>query len=221
MSKLFLSDGGSSRDTNSFVRKLKFVVLGDASVGKTCILHSFLKGEFFDEYVPTIIENKLTQMKIGSSFVKLELWDTAGQEEYKEMRRLSYHQTDLFIIVLSVVDRNSLTNALEKWYPDLMTDSKDTNMIFVGNKIDLRTEEEIENGNHLSKQSIEEMMGKIKCCYYECSAKLKEGVEEIFREGAKLCLGKMKDEDVGDEFNGKNTGAIFGCCTSGGSCKIF
>lgn len=212
-----MSEGGISRDT--YFSKLKVVTVGDSSVGKTCILYRFLRDEFYDSYVPTIIENQMTQMKIEDHYVQFELWDTAGQEEYSELRRLSYHLTDIFLLVFSVVDMNSWENAIKLWYPDLTNNFKRPIIVFVGNKIDLRTSEAVEAGTHVSKENAENIIKKLGCKYYECSAKEKSGVVELFNLSAKICL-KKKNEDLGFPNFRKPDNNIFGCC-SNGSCSIF
>lgn len=214
------SDGGISRDT--FFSKLKLVIVGDSSVGKTCILHRFLGNEFYDDYVPTIIENQWTEMKVENRYVKFELWDTAGQEDYSQLRRLSYHLTDLFIIVLSVVDTNSVTNALNLWHQDLTMHYKNPTILFLGNKIDMRTQEGEDSGVHISTKTAEKMINDIGYEYLECSAKEKTGIEEVFRKAAKICLGK-KDQDLTAYQNGnQRSGSVgLGCCSQGAGCRIF
>ena len=186
----------ASRD--SFL-KLKFVVLGDGSVGKTCILLRLFSNTYSDQYIPTILETSNTQMKINQKNVKLELWDTAGQEGYSEMRRLLYPLTDLFIIVFSVIDQTSFFNAFERWHPDLMSNCPKVNIIFVGNKIDLRDDIKVSSGEHIGKSRASELAGKFHCRYFECSAKNQEGVEEVFRQGAKICLETKDKEIISDE----------------------
>lgn len=208
----------SNQSTNSFISKLKFVILGDAAVGKTCLVFRFITGDFFSEYVPTVIDHNMTQRKIGKSYVNLELWDTAGQEDYNNMRKLCYKHADLFIIVLSVVDRNSLTHAVERWYTDLKEENKEANVIFVGNKTDLRNKKGLASGEHLARDSIEEMTNKLECPYFECSALSKEGVEEFFVEGAKICLKKRKEYVPFEEFDNKGP---LGCCSKGSGCILF
>ena len=211
----------SNQSTNAFFPRLKMVVIGDASVGKTCLLHRFVTGEFYEGYVPTIIENKHTKIRIGRSYVKLELWDTAGQEDYQEMMRLSYHQTDLFVIVFAVDDPKTFANAMDRWYPELKS-LLQSKIIFVGNKTDLRTDDGIRSGDHLSKETVKESLKKLECCYFETSALNKEGVDDFFREGAKLCLAEQKDVFIADdEFGGSQNGTPLGCCTSGATCQIF
>jgi Rho family protein len=51
--------------------------------------------------------------------VKLELWDTAGQDEYKKLRSLSYPKTDVFLICFSMVEKKSFMNAIGKWHNEV------------------------------------------------------------------------------------------------------
>jgi small GTP-binding protein len=47
--------------------------------------------------------------------INLQLWDTAGQEDYKKLRPLSYPQTDIFVICFSLVSSTSLENVQTMW----------------------------------------------------------------------------------------------------------
>ena len=78
---------------------IKCVLVGDGSVGKTCMLISYTSDKFPTEYVPTIFENYTATVQVDKQNIKLSLWDTAGQEDYGELRQLSYPQADVFIIV--------------------------------------------------------------------------------------------------------------------------
>jgi hypothetical protein len=62
--------------------KVKIVAIGDGTVGKTSLLISYSKGEFPDDYVPTVFENYRTQINTSAGSIALDIWDTAGQEEY-------------------------------------------------------------------------------------------------------------------------------------------
>lgn len=54
---------------------------------------------------------------------------------------MSYGQADVFLIIFSVIDQDSFENALKKWYPELeQADLKRVPKLFVGNKVDLRTD---------------------------------------------------------------------------------
>lgn len=184
---------------DSYHKTIKCVVVGDGSVGKTCMLVSYTSDKFPTEYVPTIFENYTANVKVDHQNVNLSLWDTAGQEDYSELRSLSYPQADVFIIVFAVTEKSTLENALEKWLPELDIKNQGAPKIIVGNKIDLRNEK---NPKSISKSEAETMISKKKCKYIECSALTQEGLKNVFEEAIRGCF--KKDEPV------DNRG---GCCT--------
>ncbi len=186
-------DKSSRPDT--YHKTIKCVIVGDGSVGKTCMLVSYTSDKFPTEYVPTIFENYNTNVKVDHQNINLSLWDTAGQEDYGELRQLSYPQADVFIIVFSVDQKSSLENALDKWLPELETKNQGAPKIIVGNKIDLRTEKGLKNGTQINKQEAEALVAKKKCKYIECSALTQEGLKKIFEEAIRSCL-RGKDEPV-------------------------
>ncbi|KAI5627363.1 ras-related C3 botulinum toxin substrate 1 [Silurus asotus] len=74
--------------------------------------------------------------------VNLELWDTAGQEEYDRLRPFSYPQTDVFLICFSLVSPASFENVNVKWHPEVRHHCPNTPIILVGTKIDLREDKD-------------------------------------------------------------------------------
>ena len=69
-------------NNNSEPITIRLVVVGDGSVGKTCLLLSYTKDEFPTEYVPTVFDNLVSQVEVNNRLINLCLWDTAGQEAY-------------------------------------------------------------------------------------------------------------------------------------------
>ena len=128
---------------------MKIVVVGDGTVGKTCVLMSYTKDEFPTEYVPTVFENYAAAIRVDNKMVNLSLWDTAGQEGFDKLRLLAYPHTDAFLVIFSVMDPASFINARKKWFVELEQHVSDVPKIFVGNKIDLRSptaKNDIKNG---------------------------------------------------------------------------
>lgn len=69
---------------------IKITIVGDGTVGKTCILMTYTKNVFPEEYIPTVFENHESVITVDSIDYSIKLWDTAGQEDYANIRPLSY-----------------------------------------------------------------------------------------------------------------------------------
>lgn len=175
----------------------KIVVVGDGAVGKTCLLICYTNNSFPEDYVPTVFDNYDAHTKYGDRVVKLSLWDTAGQEEYDRLRYLSYPNTDVFLVCLSVVNRISYENVTAKWLPELKENSPKTPIILVGTKTDLRGDadylEKLKTqglGTPITFEEGVKLKTEIKASsYMECSALKHEGVKEIFQEALRVKFG--------------------------------
>jgi len=173
----------------------KCVVVGDGAVGKTCLLATYSRDEFPSEYVPTVFDNYETAVMMDGVCYNLNLWDTAGQEEYDKLRHLSYPETDIFVVCFSVVDPDSFANVSARWIKELRDHCPDAPVLLVGTKIDLRGDETIQA--ELKSQSKRELMfedgqrlaKEIKAVkYVECSALTQQGVKTVFDEALKTVI---------------------------------
>merc|ERR1719474_2407422 len=121
---------------------IKLVVVGDGAVGKTCLLISYTDKVFPTKYIPTIFNNTSKEVTLDSGVgdkVVLDLWDTAGQEEFDRIRYLSYRDTHVFFFCYSCVDPDSFSNIDSKWLPEVNYHMRnaDPTKILVGLKCDL------------------------------------------------------------------------------------
>ena len=176
------------------IRK-KLVIVGDGACGKTCLLIVFSKDQFPEVYVPTVFENYVADIEVGGRQVELALWDTAGQEDYERLRPLSYPDTDVILMCFSIDSPDSLENIPEKWTPEVRHFCPNVPIILVGNKKDLRNDEntkrELQKMNQAPLKADEgkRMADTISAvAYLECSAKTKEGVREVFEQATRAAL---------------------------------
>uniref|UniRef100_A0A3B3Q3I6 Ras homolog family member J n=1 Tax=Paramormyrops kingsleyae TaxID=1676925 RepID=A0A3B3Q3I6_9TELE len=130
-------DGSSGGDGfNSALKKmLKCVVVGDGAVGKTCLLMSYANDAFPEEYVPTVFDHYAVNVTVSGKQHLLGLYDTAGQEDYNQLRPLSYPNTDVFLICFSVVNPASYHNVQEEWVPELKACMPHIPYILIGTQV--------------------------------------------------------------------------------------
>ncbi|XP_071081960.1 transforming protein RhoA-like [Haliotis cracherodii] len=176
-------------------KRKKLVIVGDGACGKTCLLVVFTKDEFPDVYVPTVFETYIADIDVNGRQVELALWDTAGQEDYDRLRPLSYPDTDVILMCFSIDSPDSLDNIREKWNPEVKHFCPSVPVILVGNKKDIRNDDHIKAELARNKQfpvkpeegrDMAERIGAEK--YLECSAKMMEGVREVFETAARIAL---------------------------------
>eukprot|EP01117_Protostelium_nocturnum_P017475 TRINITY_DN710_c0_g3_i1.p1 TRINITY_DN710_c0_g3~~TRINITY_DN710_c0_g3_i1.p1 ORF type:complete len:196 (+),score=39.72 TRINITY_DN710_c0_g3_i1:172-759(+) len=170
-------------------KSIKCVAVGDGAVGKTSLMISFTTNCFPKDYLPTVFDNYSCNLMVEGKVFNINLWDTAGQEDYDRLRPLSYPQTDVFILCYSTVDRRSFENASAKWAPELLHYCPDAPIILVGTKMDAREDKKVLSelyARNTTTVSYEEGMNlakEIKAVrYQECSALTQKGLKQLFEE---------------------------------------
>lgn len=120
------------------MQEYKFIIIGKSGVGKTCILDRMVFDRFQDNHEVTIGVNfQVQMMQIESTQLKLQLWDTAGQEIYRAITTSYYRDSDVAIIVYDITDQESF-DSLKDWVNTVRTNAPPTCIIaIVGNKKDL------------------------------------------------------------------------------------
>jgi len=182
----------------SYIQNIKCVVVGDGMVGKTCLLVSYTTNAFIDEHVPTVFDNCSACVLFDGKPVNLNLWDTAGQEDYARLRPLSYPETEVFVVCFTPISRNvivdffnggheSFNNVKSKWLPELTHHCPNVPIILCGTKCDLRDDEATlrkceELGKPMvSRAECEALAKEIGAFdYVECSARTHENINLVF-----------------------------------------
>ncbi|XP_034033476.1 ras homolog family member Gb [Thalassophryne amazonica] len=177
------------------MQSIKCVVVGDGAVGKTCLLISYTTGAFPKEYIPTVFDNYSSQVTVDGRIISLNLWDTAGQEEYDRLRTLSYPQTNVFIICFSISSPASYENVKHKWYPEVSHHCPGVSLLLVGTKSDLRNDAETQrklkeqNQVPVTHQQGVALARQIQAVrYLECSALNQDGIKDVFTEAVRAFL---------------------------------
>ena len=178
---------------------VKIIIIGNQSVGKTNIVTRYVKGEFSEDYMITIGMDFLTcNLKSDDKIFKLRLWDTAGSEKFRSITKGYYSNTCCALIVYDITNQNSF-DSVKQWIEDVKNYAdKDTHLVLVGNKIDLKDQRKIskEDGQNLATQNGMD--------FYESSALTGENINDIF-EGICKYVNQKIDEgkiDLNDPSNG-------------------
>ncbi len=131
-------DGIRRRTTNLMAaRNMKCVLVGDADVGKKCLFITFTR-KVFPEAISPHMHPETINMLVDDKRINLDLWYTAGQQDYDLLRPLSYSDADVFLVCFSVASAASFHNVSMKWVPELRHHAPFVPIVLVGTKTDLR-----------------------------------------------------------------------------------
>ena len=158
----------------------KIIIIGDSFVGKSSLTIKAAKNLFDNYYTATVGFEFFTMLfKISSKIIRLQIWDTCGQEEYRSLIQNFYRNASLAILVYSIDKRTSFEN-LEIWLNEIKEKGNpDVKIFLVGNKNDL-----IEN-REVSTEEGEKFYETHKLNFFiETSAKTGINAEELFKRVA-------------------------------------
>ncbi len=186
---------------------VKIIIVGNSNVGKTNIVTRYVKGEFSNEYMITIGMDFLTcNLELDNKIFKLRLWDTAGSEKFRSVTRGYYSNTCYALIVYDITDDSSF-NSVKQWIEDVQSfANKGTNLVLVGNKVDLN------NKRKISKEEGQNLATEYGMDFYESSALTGENINDIF-EGICQKVNQQIDEgkiDLSDPSNGISISEVEG-----------
>ncbi|KAL7637185.1 UNVERIFIED_CONTAM: hypothetical protein RMT77_011897 [Armadillidium vulgare] len=167
--------------------KLKCVLVGDGAVGKTSLVVSYTTNGYPTEYVPTAFDNYNVVVNVDNQPIRLQLCDTAGQDDFDTLRPLCYPGTDVFLVCFSVVSPTSFHNVRDKWLPELRHHNPSVPILLVGTQSDLRTDVKVLielaqfREQPVSESSAWKLVHQMEAVgYVESSALTQKNLKEVF-----------------------------------------
>lgn len=178
------------QNNQTVLESYKIVFLGDCAVGKTCIVLRFAKDFFQENYILTMglnYEVKKMTLKNGET-IKVQIWDTSGEEKYKSLSKNYYREADGILIIYDITKDNTF-QGVKKWMEQIKENINCNNIVIslVGNKNDLEQLRVIkqEDGQNLAKE--------YDIPFFETSAKDNVNIDKIFEYMAEEMYNKRKN----------------------------
>jgi len=165
----------------------KYIIVGDTAVGKSCLLLQFTDKRFQPVHDLTIgVEFGSRTLQISGSPVKLQIWDTAGQEKFRSITRSYYRGAAGALLVYDITRRETFEH-LTTWLEDCRKYSSiDITIILIGNKSDLDSQRAVPTEE---AAKFAETHGLV---FLETSAKTAHNVEQAFTNSAKTIYEKVE-----------------------------
>lgn len=153
----------------------KIVMVGDPGVGKSSVLLRFADEMYNENYYATIgVDFRFKTLLMSNKAIKLQIWDTAGQEKFKSLTTAYYKGADAILLTFDLTNRNSF-ESLDEWLDQVNEyTTGDPVIIIIGAKSDLYS------GHVVTRQEIEEFASDKGFPFYLVSAKTNENVMESF-----------------------------------------
>ncbi|MHA1785503.1 MAG: GTP-binding protein [Candidatus Helarchaeota archaeon] len=161
---------------------LKVIIVGDGAVGKTALSVRYTQGKFMDDYKMTIgVDFSVKMLDVDGHRVKLQLWDTGGQERFSYLRPLYYSGAVGGLIVFDKTYRPSFEN-IPKWFQEVRQNrGPNIPLLLVGNKVDLPDWQ-------VSTEEAVALSKTYKTIYRDVSAKSGKSVDEVFSSLIKMII---------------------------------
>ncbi|UJR13609.1 hypothetical protein I4U23_000622 [Adineta vaga] len=180
-----------SQPTETYEYLFKFLIIGSASTGKSCILHQFLENKFKVDITHTIgAEFGSKIINVNQKNVKLQIWDTAGQERFRSVTRSYYRGASGALLVYDIANRESY-NTVANWLEDARAlASPNIVIILCGNKTDLEEQRQV---TFAEASRFAEDNGLM---FLETSAMNNENITESFLKCAQKILSKIDSGSI-------------------------
>ena len=192
---------------------IKVTLIGESSVGKTSIINRYTKNAFTQEMESTLGAN-YSQKKITlhKKKIRMDLWDTAGQEKYRAIGRHFYKESYIVCLVYDITNRDSFEKLKSVWFPELKEYGEKLKILaLVGNKLDKYLDEDVNDEE--AKKFAEE----INAFFTKTSAMEGTNIEDLFNTLAEKYLTDIagliiEKEKIQIKKEDKKKNKKKGCC---------
>ncbi len=172
----------------------KYIIIGDSFVGKSKILLRYTNNTYNENFVITIgAEFGAKTINIDGQEIRIQIWDTAGMENFKSITRSYYKNSICALIVYDISNKDSFKNVLN-WIEDCKVFSpKNILLVLIGNKCDLEEKRQvsIEEGKKVAEEN--DMI------FFETSAKDNINIDEVFLKSSQKILENIKNNVYEEE----------------------
>ena len=181
----------------------KLIIIGDTGVGKSCLLSRVMDNDFKEEHNVTIgVEFGSFVIKVDGKIVKLQIWDTAGQESFRSITRIFYRGAHCVFLTYDVTRDDTFLDVVD-WLKEAKQHSNpDILLYLIGNQADLEDDRQVTRDRAIEFQKNSKIDA-----FFETSAKTGINVEEVFALAAKQLYAihkrdsstKQVEETIGQE----------------------
>ena len=171
---------------------LKLLLVGESGVGKSSLMLRFSDKSFTESFISTIgVDFKIKTIKLNGLTIKLQIWDTGGQERFRTVTQTYFRGAHGIVIVYDVTDLKSF-QLIQKWMKEINTCSQRSQVqkLLVGNKID------IVKGRVISTAEGHALADTLKIGFLETSAKDSINVDEMFSTIASQIMAPLKNPSL-------------------------
>ena len=169
---------------------IKVTLIGESSVGKTCIINRFCK-DLFSRDIDSTLGANYSQKRIErkGKKIRLDLWDTAGEEKYRAIGRHFYKESYIVCLVYDITNKESFENLKKIWYPELKEYGEEYKIIaLIGNKLDLYLEEAV------NEEEGKKFANEINAVFKRTSALEGLGLDDLFNELVDKYLDEIQND---------------------------
>ena len=180
--------------------EIKVVLLGEAFVGKTCIINKFFSNEFNPNTTSNLSSQyvkKKIEFEDGKS-LSFDIWDTIGQEKFRSLNKLFYQGAKAIILVYDITNKKSFNEMKDYWYKQIMElGNRDIILVIDENKNDLYEKRQV------SSKEGEEFAKEKGAFFASTSALNGNGIEELFENIGRKILNPdfvIIDNEMNDDY---------------------